>query len=369
MFKFSVLLLIFLNIYSSSLWATASSKVALVIGNAAYPDTPLKNPGNDANAMADKLQSLGFQVILRQNLKQRQIGSAIAEFRNAIQPGGVALFYYAGHGLQVRGENYLPAVDADILAMDDAPNQSINVSQVLAAMEESKAQINLVFLDACRNNPYTRSFRSAGNGLAKVNAPSGTLIHFATRPGSIASDGASDDKNGLYTKQLLQALDVPGLSVEQVMKRVSSAVKQTSNGKQEPWMEGNIDGDFFFRPPLNPAEQVQGLLQQSAKAYQNRQHNEVITLSREALLLEPRETTALANMAAAYLQLGQHQAAAEIVDRALTLNPNHAASYTNRGALRERSGQLNAALQDFQRGCQLASAQSCRNAERLSARR
>ena len=221
------------------------SRVALVIGNASYRDSPLKNPVNDARAMAAKLRELGFQVVERHNLNTKQIGRTLSEFRSKLTPGGTALFFYAGHGLQVDGANYLPAVDADIGAEEDVPNQSINVDQVLRVMDGGKSRVNLVFLDACRNNPYARSFRSAGEGLAKVNAPSGTLIFYATRPGSVAADGSG--RNGLYTENLLAALDVPGLTAEQVQKRVAAGVEKDSNGRQEPWMEGLLKGDFYFK--------------------------------------------------------------------------------------------------------------------------
>lgn len=231
----------------------SGQRVALVIGNAAYKDSPLKNPVNDARAVAGKLRGLGFDVIEKHNLTQRQIGRTLSEFRGKLSPGGTALFFYAGHGVQVDGVNYLPAVDADIGAEEDVPTQAIDVDQVLKAMEGGKTRVNLVFLDACRNNPYARSFRSAGQGLAKVSAPSGTLIFYATRPGSVAADG--DGQNGLYTQNLLTAMDVPGLTVEQVQKRVASSVRQASRGRQEPWMEGLLEGDFYFRPRAEPDPQ------------------------------------------------------------------------------------------------------------------
>ena len=224
----------------------SGQRVALVIGNATYKDSPLKNPVNDARAVAGKLRGLGFDVIEKHNLTQKQIGRTLSEFRSKLSPGGTALFFYAGHGVQVDGINYLPAVDADIGAEEDVPTQAIDVDKVLKAMEGGKTRVNLVFLDACRNNPYARSFRSAGEGLAKVSAPSGTLIFYATRPGSVAADG--DGQNGLYTQNLLTAMDVPGLTVEQVQKRVASGVRQASRGRQEPWMEGLLEGDFYFRP-------------------------------------------------------------------------------------------------------------------------
>lgn len=223
---------------------SASNRVALVIGNADYLAAPLKNPENDARDMADKLRLVGFDVVLRENLKIRDIGSALREFRARLSPGDEALFFYAGHGLQVKGINYLPAVDAEIKTEEDLPFQSLNVNQVLEIMDDARTRLNLVFLDACRNNPYSRRFRSTAGGLAKINAPSGTLISFATRPGSIAADGSG--RNGIFTEHLLQEMDAPNVPIESVLKRVVSGVKRATDGAQEPWLEGSIEGEFYF---------------------------------------------------------------------------------------------------------------------------
>ena len=220
-------------------------RIALVIGNSDYKSSPLKNPVNDSRAMASQLRELGFQVVERENLNARQIPSALREFRSKLEPGAVALFFYAGHGLQVKGVNYLPAVDAEISSEEDVPMSSIDVNKVLDMLGESKTRLNLVFLDACRDNPYARSMRSGVAGLAKVDAPSGTLISFATRPGSAAADG--DGSHGLYTEYLLRHINEPNQPIEQVLKKVGKSVKLVSKGRQEPWMEGAIDGDFFFR--------------------------------------------------------------------------------------------------------------------------
>ena len=217
-------------------------RVALVIGNAAYPSAPLRNPVNDAKDMADKLRGLGFVVIERSNLGIKQIGSTLREFRAKLVPGGVALVYYAGHGLQIKGENYLPAVDAEIAGEEDVSNQSLAIRQIMDVLTDAKTRLNLVFLDACRNNPYARTFRNANEGLSKVAAPSGTLISFATRPGSVAADGVG--RNGLYTGALLQQMGNPNQSIEQVLKRVVTSVKAGSKNQQEPWMEGSIEGEF-----------------------------------------------------------------------------------------------------------------------------
>jgi formylglycine-generating enzyme required for sulfatase activity len=220
------------------------NRVALVMGNSAYKSAPLKNPTNDAKDMAAKLKGMGFTVIERSNLTVKQIGSTLREFRAKLTPGSVALVYYAGHGLQIKGENYFPTVDAEIAGEEDVPNQSLAMKQIMDVLEDAKTRLNLVFLDACRNNPYSRSFRSSSDGLSKVVAPSGTLISFATRPGSVAADGTG--RNGLYTGALLEAMDSRGDQIEQVLKRVVTRVKAGSKNQQEPWMEGSIDGEFCF---------------------------------------------------------------------------------------------------------------------------
>jgi formylglycine-generating enzyme required for sulfatase activity len=236
------LLMVFFSI--SGLCQQKEQRVALVIGNGAYKASPLKNPVNDARDMADKLRSLGFIVIERSNLGMKQIGSTLREFRSKLTPGSVALVFYAGHGLQIKGENYLPAVDAEIGGEEDVPNQSMSMRQIMNVLSDAKTRLNLVFLDACRDNPYARSFRNSSGGLAKEDAPSGTLISFATRPGSVASDG--NGRNGLYTGALLAQMNNTSLPIEQVLKGVVTSVKGSSSGRQEPWMEGSIEGDFCF---------------------------------------------------------------------------------------------------------------------------
>lgn len=228
-------------------------RVALVIGNSNYKDSPLKNPVNDARDVATKLRSLGFDVIERNNLLSKQIGRTLSEFRSKLTPGDIALVFYAGHGLQIKGENYLPAVDADISTEEDVPNQSLSVKQIMDVLDESKTRLNLVFLDACRNNPYSRSFRSAAGGLAKVETPGGTLISYATRPGSVAADGQGN--NGLYTSKLLQQMDSQ-LQIELALKQIVSDVKAASQGQQEPWMEGSIEGNFCFAGCSSDGTQV-----------------------------------------------------------------------------------------------------------------
>jgi len=225
-----------------------NKRLALVIGNAAYKESPLLNPVNDARDMAQLLRELGFEVIYKQNTSQAEMKSAIREFGNNIVKGDVALFYFAGHGAQVSGENYLIPVDALITKEEEIEYESVNAGLVLAQMASAANKLNIVILDACRNNPFARSFRSQTRGLAQISAPAGTIIAYATEPGSVAADGKG--KNGLYTEELLKAARNPGLKIEDVFKQVRVAVRNRSQGKQTPWESSSLEGDFYFIHPL-----------------------------------------------------------------------------------------------------------------------
>lgn len=228
--------------------AEAGKRTALLIGNSEYEIGSLRNPANDAQDMAGTLMKLGFDVTFKLNADQEQMEHAISEFGRQLYQGGVGLFYYAGHGVQVDGENYLIPVNATIQTESDVRYKAVNIGQVLGKMGEARNGLNMVILDACRDNPFAKSFRSSTRGLAVVNssAVKGTLIAYATSPGNVASDGT--DRNGLYTKHLLQHLTSPGLPVEQVFKRVLQGVERDTNGKQSPWISSSFSGDFFFNP-------------------------------------------------------------------------------------------------------------------------
>ena len=226
--------------------AATETRVALVIGNSNYKSAPLRNPVNDARAIADKLQGLGFKVTLKLDQNQRSMAEAIRVFGNQLKAGGAGLFYYAGHGMQVRGRNFLIPVDADIQNEDEVPYRSVDANEVLSKMETAKNRLNLMILDACRNNPFSRKFRSSSQGLAQMDAPSGTLVAFATAPGSVASDGTG--KNGIYTQHLLASLGQPGVPVEQLFKRVRVGVMKDTRNAQVPWEASSLVGDFYFKP-------------------------------------------------------------------------------------------------------------------------
>jgi uncharacterized caspase-like protein len=225
--------------------AAAESRIALVIGNEAYKDSPLANPVNDARAVSAALRAAGFEVIERHNQGAVEMRRAIREFGEKLRGKGAGLFYFAGHGVQVNGRNFLIPANADIRYEDEIEDQSVDVSLVLGKMESAKARINLVILDACRNNPFVRGSRSAQQGLAAMEAPIGSLIAYATSPGQVASDGVG--KNGLYTQYLVREIGQSGLKVEDVFKRVRAAVRQASNGRQVPWENTSLEGDFYFR--------------------------------------------------------------------------------------------------------------------------
>jgi|GEM_PF-5028859 len=231
----------------SALRGQAERRVALVVGNGAYQNAgTLRNPVNDARSVAESLRRLGFDVMLTENRSQREMAQDIREFGRRLNENTVALYYYSGHGIQVKGENYVVPVDAALENEEEVEYATVNVGLVMAQMEAAKSRVNIVFLDACRNNPFARSFRSSSNGLAMMNAPAGTFIAYATAPGDVASDGTAAAGNGLYTQQLLRFLNQPGLPIEQMHKQVRIAVTQASNGDQVPWESSSIMGDFYF---------------------------------------------------------------------------------------------------------------------------
>ena len=231
---------------ASALAAQAQERIALVIGNGDYKVGPLRNPVNDARAMAKVLRETGFEVMHGENLSHREMFEAVRDFGRKLAPGVVALFYYAGHGLQVRDRNFLIPIEADVQSEEEVPYTSVDVNFLLDVMNRAKSRVNIVILDACRNNPFARSFRSGSSGLAQMEAPSGTLIAYATAPGRVASDGAGD--HGLYTEHLLRHLATPGLAVEIVFKRVRESVERATKSRQIPWESSSLKGDFSFVP-------------------------------------------------------------------------------------------------------------------------
>ncbi len=221
-------------------------RLAVVIGNSAYEKSKLKNPVNDAKSMTHLLRRLDFEVELVENGNRRAMISKINDFGRKLRQADVGLFYYAGHGIQVKGRNYLIPTDALLETEADVEFEALDLGRVLGKMEDSNCPLNIVVLDACRDNPFARSFRSVSKGLALVDAPRGTLLAFATAPGSVAADGKGS--NGIYTKHLLANIERPDLNIEQVFKQVRIGVVNDTEGQQTPWESSSLMGSFHFQP-------------------------------------------------------------------------------------------------------------------------
>lgn len=226
-------------------------RTALVIGNSQYNQSPLKNPSNDALAMAEELQRSGFDAYLYTDLDQKTMKKAIREFGQKLKErGGVGLFFYAGHGLQSDGRNFLVPVNAEIHKAQDIEFESVDLGRVLSELEYAENSMNIIILDACRDNPYKEEFakskHASYNGLASIgSAPYNSFIAFSTAPGSVALDGTGT--NGLYTQELLKAMREQGSALEEVFKKVRKNVRKASGGQQIPWESSSVEDDFHFK--------------------------------------------------------------------------------------------------------------------------
>jgi formylglycine-generating enzyme required for sulfatase activity len=249
-----------------SLPALADKRIALVVGNGNYAHvSPLQNPANDARLLAEALRSIGFTLVggdAQLNLDKQSFEKVVQEFGAKLAGADVGLFYYAGHGLQVRGINYLVPVDANPSREADVGIQMLDASLILSQMEGTGTKLNIVILDACRNDPFSGRALAmgrgrdnemvkmrdiGGGGLAEMQAPEGTLISFATQPGNVALDGADGDSP--YAKALSEIVRTPGLGIFDAFNQVGLKVKRATGGKQQPWMSNSpIDGAFYFVP-------------------------------------------------------------------------------------------------------------------------
>jgi uncharacterized caspase-like protein len=233
--------------------AAAESRIALVIGNSSYKSvSALPNPANDAKAMTRFLASSGFQVLQAPDLTQSDMRRTIGNFASMVAekgPDTVALVFYAGHGLQVDGENYLVPVDASIQREADVPLQAMRLADLMNALAAVQAKTKIVILDACRNNPFSDINKTTGRGLAIVDAPSGSLVSYSTAPGTEAQDG--DGANSPFTAALINVAGEPGLPIEQALKRVRLAVNDATGKQQTPWESSSLTSEFAFVKPRN----------------------------------------------------------------------------------------------------------------------
>lgn len=365
--------------------ATASQtrrRVALVIGNGAYQKAKsLPNPANDAADMAKALKELGFEVLSGTDLNKRQMQDLIRAFGTRLGPGDIGLFYYAGHGIQVNGENYLVPVDAEIPQEDEVPYATVPISLVLTKMATAKNNLNLIILDACRNNPFARDwtgYRDVENndGLAKISPPTGTLVLYSTEPGKVASDGAG--RNGLFTESLLTQMKKPNLEFEAMVKFLAKDVKTKSGNKQSPWKEGLYDGDFYFVRTDTETQSGSSPNTQSAinilpffpiPEKNVKRSEQIVKLGEElrardecplailnytdALRLNPDSDYAFSRRGECYRMLGNYNNAIQDLNEAIRRNPRNDYAYASRAVSFWGNGQLDLVLKDLDASIEL----------------
>jgi Caspase domain/PAN domain len=228
----------------------AQNKMALVIGNSRYSQLPaLANPANDAKLLGENLQALGFTVTSVTDQSQAQMKSAIAQFTQRVTVAGpdtIAMMYYAGHGVQIDGTNYLIPVDANVQTAGDVLLGAVSATDLLKTLELASAKVNVLVLDACRNNPFKSNTRSISRGLARVEAPPGSIVAYATAPGQVAADGESG--NSPYAEALARNLVTPGLALEAVFRQVRIEVSQKTSNAQIPWEETSLTQEVVLQP-------------------------------------------------------------------------------------------------------------------------
>ena len=254
------LILCALSVLLPAFAQAAEPRIALVIGNSEYASGSLPNPANDAKMIAEALEGLGFNVVARRNADQTTMKRAIQDFGARLEkagPGAVGLFYYAGHGAQLNGRNYLIPTAAHIDREGDMDIEAVSADWVIEQMRYARNRLNIVILDACRNNPFARGMRSIDRGLAVMDAPAGILIAYSTAPGSVATDG--DGRNSPYTDALTRAMRDVLEPVEQVFKRVRIGVMKATAGRQIPWESSSLTGDFYFSAPNRRTDSSSGV--------------------------------------------------------------------------------------------------------------
>ncbi len=291
---------------SVSAQAPLDIRVALIIGNSAYPGSmALVNPANDAQAMADVLKRLGFNVIELRDGNKAQMSAAIARVSDALKgKQGVGMLYYAGHGLQLDWRNYMVPVDANLKSAADVTQQTIDLSSVVDIFKAAGNRMNIVVLDACRDNPFGGNTSSA-KGLAQLDAPPSTFLAYATAPGNVAEDGDEKTGNGLYTQYLLQELKRPTAKIEDVFKRVRLNVRKQSQGRQIPWESTSLEDDFFFNDGAKYTIKPEDLERMAAEVRQREQKR----LAQEAEVLARAQQLALAK------ERERQQAEARVLDQ------------------------------------------------------
>jgi uncharacterized caspase-like protein/lipoprotein NlpI len=347
--------------------AHAAKRVALVIGNSSYRYAgELANPKNDATDMVTALEMHGFTVIPGLDLNRAGLDQKIRAFETALRGAEVGVFFYAGHGLQVSGQNYIVPTDAQ-LATPAALELELIRLEVVQRIMESENRTNILFLDACRNNPLARNLAQAmgtrstaiGRGLAPAEAGYGTLVSYSTQPGNVALDGTGGARNSPFTGALVKHMTSSGEDLSRILISVRRDVYQATEGKQVPWEHSALMGPFYFktppnlRPPISPradasdAARSQDAVEQG-KAAQNRgEFDQAIAALSEAMRLDPNNPHAPKYRADAYESKNDLDRAMRDYNEAIRLDPTFAAAFNNRGNLYKKVKDFNRAIEDY----------------------
>ncbi len=272
MFKLRSLVVSVAILTAATSAALAENRIALVIGNSAYRNvTALPNPANDAKAVSELLAGAGFEITPAENLTQTDMRRVVRDFAAKVAEKGsdtVALVFYAGHGVQVDGENFLVPVDANIARESDLPIEAVRLADLMNVLAAVPAKARIVILDACRNNPFSDIAKTTGRGLAIVDAPKGSIVSYSTAPGSVAADGSGN--HSPFTAALLKVARAPGLPIEQAFKQVRFEVNQTTDGQQTPWESSSLVSNFAFFPGQGGASKADEASPRGVAAWKER---------------------------------------------------------------------------------------------------
>jgi tetratricopeptide (TPR) repeat protein len=353
-----VLSVFFVVLSATNLYAEQESRLALLIGNSNYKYSgKLPNPINDVRAIKIVLEQLGFTVLKYEDCSQNTMKRAIDKFGKQLKTKDVGLFFYAGHGVQVDGYNYLVPINAKLENENDAEYDCVRAGRILAKMESAGSRTNIVILDACRANPFERAWRRGekGSGLAFMNAPSGSLIAYSTAPGKTALDGSGE--NSPYTRALLQHIDKPDITIIQMFQRVRSIVMKQSDKKQIPWESTSLRGDFYFKGGVGIKIYKQSLekdiITEPPKPDETKKAIQAIKDISEQINLNPKDASAYRNRASAYVFLQQYTKAIPDLTKAIELEPNNATAYGKLGTVYARLEQYTKAMQNYTKAIKL----------------
>ena len=325
-----------------------SHRKALVIGNQNYREGPLAKTLNDAHDMADALRQLGFMVELATDVSKREIESRVAGFVQGLRLGDIGWFYYAGHGFQMDGENYLVPVDFRVSSAAEAREQGVAFSGIKTALEKSPAQLSIMVLDSCRNNPFADA--RFGQGMAILEAGLGVYIAFAASPGQTAFENA-EDRNGVFTGHLLKALSQP-LKVSDLFRQVRQEVYADSHQKQLPYIHDQAIADVYLgKAPTGGTSDVSLVadtsFEEGKNLYQAGRCQEALGKLDAAARANPADAYVQNALGLAYICLNLPSRAVEHFSRAIDIQPGYAAAYRNRGQLFSANGQFELAIEDF----------------------